>query len=125
MDDKTVSAWLVLNWATIVGFLIGSFFGLLRHAQDFVSGPADARPKFSWWVAVIKAATAGGVGTLVAWLCREWNVSANMSAFMIALAGWGGVETMNTLWMMMIDGLRRRLGNDGATQNPPNAGPKV
>lgn len=98
---------------TAGGFLLGAFFGLLRHIQEFAQATP---PPFIWWVAAIRGATAGAVGAIATWLAMEWHLYQGhpyLTGVFIALSGWGGVEFLNAastaVQEAISDYLRRRL----------------
>lgn len=98
-------------------FGIGLFFGALRYAQDFTVEP---RPPFKWWIWLIKGFTAGAVGFLAAIGCWEFNITIPLGIILVALSGWGGVDTLNAAKEGMFDAIRRYVNR--APEVPPDAG---
>lgn len=107
-DDNWVKAILENLWVTLLGVLVAMVFGILRYGQEFTKDPPA---KFRWSVGLIKAGTAGAVGFLSTLLCLKWKVDPYVSGVLIAIAGWGGVETLNIAWEIAVDGVKRKLGN--------------
>lgn len=93
--------------ALALGFFIAAFFGLLRLGHEHLQTPAETRPKFAWLPVLVKIGTAGGVGLLTTFLMLEWAVGPYLSGFLVAIAGWGGVETLNVLKEAGHETLRR------------------
>lgn len=92
MEEKGLVT-LLHNWKeTILVVGLAAFFGVVRYAQDFV---VDAPPQFKWIIACAKTITAAAAGLLSHWLCREWDIGPNMTAVMVATAGYGGAEALN------------------------------
>jgi hypothetical protein len=99
-----------------ISFMIAAFFGLIRYLQDFVG---TEPPAFKWLIAGAKILTAGAVGLLVHWLVVEWKVSGNFSAFLIAVAGYGGAESINAFKEVGLDFIRRKAAST-ADPGPKN-----
>ena len=91
-----------------LSFVIAAFFGLIRYLQDFTS---TEPPAFKWFIAAAKVLTAGAVGLLVHWLVVEWKVSSNLGAFLIAVAGYGGAESINAFKEVGLDFIRRKAAS--------------
>lgn len=95
----------------LLAFAIASFFGFIRYLQDFIA--PDAPVKFRWLIALAKTLIAGAVGMVTMWLMLEWHVGPYFSAFVIAVAGYGGAETMQVFKEAGYDFIRRKA------QSPP------
>lgn len=108
MSDNALFAALAKFGDLALSFGIAAFFGLIRYLQDFVG---NEPPAFKWLIAAAKILTAGAVGLLVHWLVVEWKVSGNFSAFLIAVAGYGGAESINAFKEVGLDFLRRKAAS--------------
>jgi hypothetical protein len=95
--DKDPSALAAFaRWGDLaLSFGLAAFFGLIRYLQEFLS--PGSPPAFKWLIASAKGFTAGAVGMLTHWLLAEWEVRANLAAFLIAVAGYGGCRNHRTL----------------------------
>jgi len=110
MDEEQGVASAFAKFADIgLSFALAAFFGLIRYLQEFLN--PQAPPAFKWVIAVAKGFTAGAVGMLTHWLLSEWRVGPNMSAFLIAVAGYGGAETIELFKEMLHDFVRRKAGS--------------
>jgi hypothetical protein len=107
MDNPLVAMLAKFSDAALA-IAIAAFFGLIRYMQDFL-GPEP--PAFKWVFATAKVLTAGAVGLLVHWLVIEWKVSPNFSAFLIAVAGYGGAESINAFKEVGLEFIRRKASN--------------
>lgn len=105
MNEGDGGLWTRFQYA-LVGFAIGAFFGLLKLAQSFLQEP---RPRFRWWVWVIKGSTAGAVGFLAALGAEELKLSLPLAGIFIAIAGWGGAEVLDASKDIALDALRKKL----------------
>lgn len=114
MSDNLLVAAIAKYGDITVSFAIAAFFGLIRYLQDFV-GPEP--PAFRGLVAAAKILTAGAAGMLVHWLVVEWKVSSNFSAFLVAIAGYGGAESINAMKEAWLEYIRRKAAS------PPGPGP--
>lgn len=107
MDEKELAAGLSKNLNQVtIGFLIAAFFGLIRVLQEYIA--PDAPPQFRWIVAIAKTLIAGAVGILTTWLCLQWDLGPYMSGFLIAVAGYGGAETLQVFKEAGYDFIRRK-----------------
>lgn len=104
-----IALWIKDLSAVVAGFLLGAFFGILRYGSEFIDRGEAAPKAFHWWVFLFKALLAGGVGILATFLCLEWKIGTYASGFLIAMSGWGGVETLNIFREMAYDTIRRKL----------------
>lgn len=116
MTDRDLIAAMGRYGDVALAFGIAFFFGLIRYLQEFLN--PDAPRAFKWVIAIAKGFTAGAVGMLTLWLLAEWNVKGNMSAFLIAVAGYGGAETME-LFKEVLRGFVLRQAS-----SPPQSAPK-
>lgn len=115
MDEKDAASQLGgifknLN-QVLLAFAIAGFFGLVRVLQDYISPEAPA--KFRWLIAIAKTLIAGSAGMVTMWLMLEWHVGPYMAAFCVAIAGYGGAETLQVGKEAMYDFIRRKA------QTPP------
>lgn len=108
MPEKSLAAILAQYADASLAILIAAFFGLIRYLQDFLGSEP---PGFKWVIALAKILTAGAVGLLVHWLVIEWKVSANFSAFLIAVAGYGGAESINAFKEAGLEFIRRKAAS--------------
>lgn len=92
MPEKSIAAAIAQHADAALAVLIAAFFGFIRYLQEFLDREP---PAFKWLIAVAKVLTAGSVGYLVHILTIEWGVTSGYGAFMIAIAGYGGAETLN------------------------------
>jgi hypothetical protein len=107
MDEKDLAAGLGKNLNQVsLGFLIAAFFGFIRVLQDYIA--PDAPAKFRWVVATVKTMIAGATGVLTTWLCLQWEIGPYMSGFLIAVAGYGGAETLQVFKEAGYDFIRRK-----------------
>lgn len=105
MSDNPILALIIEAKAIALSFVIAAFFGLIRYLQDFLV--ADP-PAFKWFVFSAKILTAGSVGLVVYWLLLEWKITGGYNAFLIAVAGYGGAESLNAFKEAGLDFLRRK-----------------
>lgn len=108
MPDNPLVAAFAKFGDIALSFAIAAFFGLIRYLQDFVG---NEPPAFKWLIAAAKVLTAGAVGMLVHWLVIEWKVSSNFGAFLIAVAGYGGAESINAFKEVGLEFIRRKAAN--------------
>lgn len=107
MDNNKELAGIFRDFGQVVlAFGIAAFFGLIRVLQDYLA--PDAPPQFRWIVAIAKTSIAGAVGMLTMWLMLYWEVGPYMSAFLIAIAGYGGAETLQVFKEAGYDFIRRK-----------------
>ncbi len=85
-------------------FVIAAFAGLVSYLQRF---NGDNPPEWKWLLFVTKVLTAGFVGILCDWLLSGWNIPQTIVHFAIAVAGYGGVETMLFFQQIFQDTIRR------------------
>lgn len=118
MDKETqdaVTKGITFLWA----FGIAAGAGIVNFLQRFTG---ETPPSWSWLVFFIKGFTAGSVGIVTNWLLAAWHLDGNYVNFAIALAGWGGAETIVFFQQVFQDGIRRassapKNGNDPGARN--------
>lgn len=116
MDNQKELAGIFKDFGQVaLAFGIAAFFGLIRVLQDYIA--PDAPPKFRWLIAVAKTLVAGSAGMLTMWVCLYWEVGPYLSAFLIAIAGYGGAETLNACKEALYDFIRRKAL--ASTDAPP------
>lgn len=108
MPEKSIAAILAQHTDAALAILIATFFGFIRYLQEFLGA---SPPAFKWVIAGAKVLTAGAVGLLVHWLVIEWKVSSNFSAFLIAVAGYGGAESINAFKEAGLEFIRRKAAS--------------
>lgn len=109
---KWLAGFFDLYGALAFSFALAAFFGLVRYLQEFLG--AGEKPAFKWLIAGAKVMTAGAVGLAVHWLLAEWKVGENYGAFLTAIAGYGGAETLNAMKEAALDAIRRKAsGSSG------------
>ncbi len=104
--------------ATAVKFLavagIAALAGFVNYLQRFTG---DDSPDWNWIAVTAKVFTAGFVGILTHWLLTGWGINENhenLVNFAIAVAGYGGAETIAFFQQVFQDAIRRAAG---AAQN--------
>jgi len=103
MDRETTDAAhqaLGFAWA----FGIASLAGFVKYLQRFRS---DDAPKWKWLQFGVQVFTAGFVGLVTTWLLSGWNVPDALRTFAIAVAGWGGGETIDFFQQLLRDAISR------------------
>lgn len=108
--DKDPSMWAALArfGDLALSFGLAAFFGLIRYLQEFLNPGAPTA--FKWLIAIAKGFTAGAVGMLTHWLVAEWEVRPNLAAFLIAVAGYGGAESIELFRSALRDMVLRWVG---------------
>jgi|SRR6185312_11633190 len=114
MDKETAdAAQKVLGFAWSFG--IAALAGCVKYLQRY---RADDAPKWKWLQFAVQLLTAGFVGLVTTWLLAGWQVPDSLRTFAIAVAGWGGGETIDFFQQLLRDALSR------AAQTTPNNDPK-
>lgn len=81
------------EWAKyILATLLGMAAGWLAYLQQFIN--PSQRPPWDWLTFSIKGLTAGFVGLLTQLLLVRSGVDPTYGAFLVAVAGWSGAETI-------------------------------
>lgn len=95
--------------------------GLVAYLQQFSnrSLPPELRPKWHWGSACIRVTTAGFTGLLTFWLIGKRGLDENLVHFMIAIAGYGGVEVLEFFKGLFYDIARRIAGSANAGKAAP------
>lgn len=106
----------------ILGALgLAGFGALVRYAQRFTVNK-DERPEWEWRIAALSIAIGGFAGVLTLWIIRKKFGAEGIDYVhvFVALAGYGGPLTIETLWDAGRDTLRRMLGAPpGAKDDAP------
>jgi hypothetical protein len=112
----------VENHPLLFALLISGFGGLVRYVQRFTGKPEE-RPRWEWSVACITVGTGAFAGVLTLWIIRKklGPDGIDYVHVLVALAGYGGPLTIETLWEACRDVLRRMLG---AAPDAKNDAPK-
>lgn len=92
-----------IAWA----FAIAGLAGFINYLQRFTG---DNPPKWAWLVVLVKVMTAGFVGLLTNWLMSKWQMGENYVDFAIAVAGYGGAETIAFFQQVFRDSIIRAAG---------------
>lgn len=114
MDGKGAEGLIgaFLEWKdAVLGFAIAAFFGAVKHINELIFGEKKPQ-RFHWTLTIgVKGAIAGCVGLLTLWLLVELELVKSQAgrAFCIAIAGWGGAETIQFFWDTGRDALRDAL----------------
>jgi hypothetical protein len=95
-------------------------FAVERQAADAAS---EARPKWSWGVVSVKVLTAAFVGWLTLLLLAKRGIDENLTYFLVALAGYGGAETLEFFKSVAWEALKRVVSGAGAPPSPPQPPP--
>lgn len=95
--------------------------GLVAYLQQFTNRnlPPEMRPRWHWGAACIKVVTAGFTGLLTFWLIGKRGLDENFVHFMVAIAGYGGVEALEFFKQVFYETIRRVANTQ---QLPPPAG---
>ena len=97
------------SWKVFWVVLIASFAGFVNYAQRFAG---DNPPAWNWLVALTKIFTAGFVGLLTHWLLSSWTMGEGYVNFAIAVAGYGGAETIAFFQQVFRDTISRAAQAD-------------
>lgn len=103
MDKETADAvqkGLGFAWA----FGIASLAGCVKFLQRYRS---DDAPQWRWIQFGVQVLTAGFVGLVTTWLLSGWQVPDALRTFAIAVAGWGGGETIDFFQQVLRDAISR------------------
>ena len=116
MDEQngvaaTFSLWK-LGWI----FAIAAFAGVVNYIQRFAS---ETPPPWRWGFFFVKILTAGFAGLLTHWLLSKWGWGDDYVNFAVAIAGYGGAETIVFLQTILFDAIRRKA--EAASNAPPKA----
>ena len=106
MDKETIDG-IAKGFAFFWAFAIAAAAGTLNYLQRFAG---EDPPPWKWLVFTVKGITAGGVGVLTHWLLAGWGFNPNFTYFAIAVAGWGGAETVVFFQQVFQDAIRRAAG---------------
>jgi hypothetical protein len=101
---------------------LAGFGALVRYGQRFTVAK-EQRPEWEWRIAALTVAIGAFAGVLALWIIRKkfGPEGIDYVHVLVALAGYGGPLTIETLWEACRDVLRRMLG---AAPDSKNDAPK-
>ncbi len=99
---------------------LAGFGALVRYAQKF-TGRKDERPEWEWRVAAISVSTGAFVGYLASLVIQK-KFEADYVHFLVAIAGYGGPLTLDAMWEISRDVLRRVAGAQENSKNDDSKG---
>ena len=103
MDKETAdAAQKILGFAWAFG--IAALAGFVKYLQRF---RGDDAAQWKWIQFAVQVFTAGFVGLVTTWLLSGWNVPDALRTFAIAVAGWGGGETIDFFQQVLRDAITR------------------
>jgi hypothetical protein len=119
VNELLLPIWLKF----ILAFAWAAFSGFVAYLQQYAVKRGD-RPKWDWLEAFIRSLTAGAAGIFTVLVVQKLSVDMYTAAFMIGIAGWGGVETFSFFKEIFQDGIRRAArGMGGAGEDEDKAAP--